>query len=71
MIDDRHLATSPESVGIDSEKLEAVFARAKRDVDDGDENGQEYETNVGKQRRVSGSLAFTHPAMRRTFSFTT
>jgi CubicO group peptidase (beta-lactamase class C family) len=35
MIDDRHLATSPESVGIDSEKLEAVFARAKRDVDDG------------------------------------
>ncbi|MGH2610915.1 MAG: serine hydrolase domain-containing protein, partial [Tepidiformaceae bacterium] len=25
----------PEDVGIDSEKLEAVFARAKRDVDDG------------------------------------
>src|SRR6476646_1805682 len=25
----------PEDVGVDSEKLEAVFARAKRDVDDG------------------------------------
>ena len=25
----------PEDVGIDPEKLEAVFARAKRDVDDG------------------------------------
>lgn len=35
MIDDRHMAASPEAVGIDSEKLEAVFARAKRDVDDG------------------------------------
>jgi CubicO group peptidase (beta-lactamase class C family) len=28
-------ATKPEDIGIDSEKLEAVFARAKRDVDDG------------------------------------
>jgi CubicO group peptidase (beta-lactamase class C family) len=28
-------ATKPEDLGIDSEKLEAVFARAKRDVDDG------------------------------------
>lgn len=28
-------ATRPEDLGIDSEKLEAVFARAKRDVDDG------------------------------------
>lgn len=27
--------TRPEDLGIDSEKLEAVFARAKRDVDDG------------------------------------
>ena len=27
--------TKPEDLGIDSEKLEAVFARAKRDVDDG------------------------------------
>jgi CubicO group peptidase (beta-lactamase class C family) len=29
------VATRPEDVGIDSEKLEAVFARAKRDVDNG------------------------------------
>jgi hypothetical protein len=35
MIDVKHIATKPEDVGIDSEKLEAVFARAKRDVDDG------------------------------------
>src|SRR6186997_1954469 len=28
-------STKPEDLGIDSEKLEAVFARAKRDVDDG------------------------------------
>lgn len=29
------IATKPEDLGIDSEKLEALFARAKRDVDDG------------------------------------
>src|SRR5713101_1898772 len=29
------LVSKPEDVGVDSEKLEAVFARAKRDVDDG------------------------------------
>ena len=28
-------ATKPEDLGIDSEKLEAVFARAKRDANDG------------------------------------
>ena len=35
MIDGKHLAGKPEDVGVDSERLEAVFARAKRDVDDG------------------------------------
>ena len=35
MIDVRHIAAAPEEVGIDSERLEAVFARAKRDVDEG------------------------------------
>src|ERR1700674_310272 len=35
MIDATQMATKPEELGIDSEKLEAVFARAKRDVDDG------------------------------------
>jgi len=29
------IATTPEGVGVDSERLEAVFARVKRDVDDG------------------------------------
>ena len=35
MINPRYLASKPEDVGIDSERLEAVFARAKREVDDG------------------------------------
>lgn len=34
-MDSTAIATRPEDVGIDSEKLEAVFQRAKRDVDDG------------------------------------
>src|SRR5207245_10803038 len=29
------IASKPEDVGIDSERLEAVFARARRDLDDG------------------------------------
>ena len=33
--DTTHLASKPEDLGIESERLEAVFARAKRDVDDG------------------------------------
>ena len=35
MIAANHMAAKPEDLGIESEKLEAVFARAKRDVDDG------------------------------------
>ena len=35
MIDSTHLTTKPEDLGIDPERLEAVFARAKRDVDEG------------------------------------
>src|SRR5882757_6941838 len=35
MLDTAQMATTPEDLGIDSEKLEMVFARAKRDVDDG------------------------------------
>lgn len=35
MIDPRLVAAKPEDVGIDSEKLEALFARARRDVDEG------------------------------------
>src|SRR3990172_10312395 len=35
MIAARFRATKPEDAGVDSEKLEAVFARAGRDVDEG------------------------------------
>lgn len=35
MIAQKFMASSPEDAGVDSEKLEAVFARAKRDVDEG------------------------------------
>lgn len=35
MLKPRLIAASPEDVGIDSERLEAVFERAKRDVDQG------------------------------------
>ncbi len=35
MIDSKYVAGRPEEVGIDSERLEAIFARAKRDVDQG------------------------------------
>ncbi len=35
MISERQQASTPEDVGIDSERLEALFARAKRDVDQG------------------------------------
>ena len=35
VIKEHFLASRPEEVGVDSERLEAVFARARRDVDDG------------------------------------
>ena len=35
MVDATHIAARPEDVGVDSERLEALFARARRDVDDG------------------------------------
>jgi CubicO group peptidase (beta-lactamase class C family) len=35
MLSPQLIASKPEEVGIDSENLEAVFARAKRDVDEG------------------------------------
>ena len=35
MLSSELIASKPEDVGIDSEKLEAVFARARRDIDDG------------------------------------
>lgn len=35
MIEAKYVAANPEEVGIDSERLEALFARAKRDVEQG------------------------------------
>jgi len=35
MLNPELIASKPEDVGIDSERLEAVFARARRDLDDG------------------------------------
>ena len=35
MVDPAAIAAQPEDVGIDGERLEALFARARRDVDDG------------------------------------
>ncbi len=35
MLDSKLIADKPEDVGVDSEALEAVFARAQRDIDDG------------------------------------
>jgi CubicO group peptidase (beta-lactamase class C family) len=35
MLNPKLVASRPEDVGIDSDRLEAVFARAKRDVDEG------------------------------------
>lgn len=35
MINETHMAARPEDLGIDSERLEALFARARRDVEDG------------------------------------
>ena len=35
MIDAKYRAGKPEDIGIDSERLQAVFARAKQEVDEG------------------------------------
>ena len=35
MLDTKLVAEKPEDVGVDSEALDALFARAQRDVDDG------------------------------------
>ena len=35
MIRVQDIATTPEDVGVDSERLEALFARVRRDVEDG------------------------------------
>ena len=35
MVDSQFIAASPEDVGIDSEKLDALLMRARKEVDDG------------------------------------
>src|SRR5262249_61374052 len=49
-------ATKPEDLGIDSEKLEAVFARAKRDVDDG--TLKSAQVAVARHGRLAGGRTF-------------
>lgn len=51
-----HLATRPEDVGVDSEKLEALFARVGRDVDDG--TLPSASVAVARQGRLAGFRVF-------------
>jgi CubicO group peptidase (beta-lactamase class C family) len=56
MIDSTHLTTKPEDLGIDPERLEAVFARAKRDVDDG--ILPSAQVAVARHGRIAGMRTF-------------
>ncbi len=50
------VATRPEDLGIDSEKLEAVFARARRDVDDG--TLKSAQVAIARHGRLAGVRTF-------------
>lgn len=50
------VAARPEDLGIDSEKLEAVFARAKRDVDDG--TLKSAQVAIARHGRLAGVRTF-------------
>jgi CubicO group peptidase (beta-lactamase class C family) len=56
VIDGRFLASRPEDAGIDSERLEAVFARAKRDVEGG--VLPSAQVAVARQGKVAGVRTF-------------
>ncbi len=56
MLKPQHIAAKPEDVGIDSERLEDVFARAKRDVDDG--TLPSAQVAVARQGKVAGVRTF-------------
>jgi CubicO group peptidase (beta-lactamase class C family) len=56
MVAESLVAARPEDVGIDSDKLEAVFARAKRDVDDG--VLPSAQVAVARQGRLAGFRTF-------------
>src|SRR3989304_1240813 len=56
MVEDKHLAARPEDVGVDSERLDAVFARAKRDVDEGVRPSAQVA--VARQGKLAGVRTF-------------
>ncbi len=56
MISERQIAKKPEDVGVDSERLEALFARARRDVDQGLLGS--VQVAVARQGRVAGMRTF-------------
>lgn len=58
MIAERHMAASPEAVGVDSERLEAVFARARRDIDEGLLSSAQVA--VAREGRIAGIRTFGH-----------
>jgi CubicO group peptidase (beta-lactamase class C family) len=56
MLNQTYIATKPEDVGIDSERLEDVFARAKRDIDDG--TLPSAQVAVARQGKIAGVRTF-------------
>ena len=56
MVDARLIAAKPEDVGVDADKLEAVFARAKKEVDDG--NLPSAQVAVARHGKIAGMRAF-------------
>jgi len=56
VIEAKYMATKPEEIGIDSERLEAVFARAKRDVDQ--RVLPSAQVAVGRNGKVAGMRTF-------------
>ncbi len=56
MLNPELIASKPEDVGIDSEKLEAVFARAQRDVDQG--VLPRAQVAVARNRKLAGMRTF-------------
>ena len=51
-----HLAARPEDVGVDSTKLEALFARARRDVEDG--TLKSAQVAVARRGKLAGLRTF-------------
>ena len=56
MIEAKYMAATPEEVGIDSERLETLFARAKLDVDEG--VLPSAQVAVARQGRLAGVRTF-------------